>query len=382
MVARYRYRDLRTAVSGTYSYPWLGIGPITVTVPNIGREQYCSDVIGNFPHPNGLDITRSDRIPAFASGILYRPNGTIDTRIDGVPFAGSAAPNPSSVLPEPGLSAKEAAVSDLLVRTNPSAPSISVPTFIGELKDIPELVRDWGGSLLRKVAKGHLTWRWAIRPMISDVQKMMQFSRLVDERFATLIRLRDGGFVRKATGLGGSVSTSSPSTQLFSVGGGQFITATKVTTYTSKMWGSVQWKTDGTFSYPRDGDSMRKFAERIVVGATSYETLATTWELLPWSWFVDWFANVGGMIATNNNSVGASYGNMCIMRTISSRNSYTRIPPTPSWITSPTLPSEEYVSKLRYINIGPSTPLSPSLAPLIDGGKWSILGSLAVLKRT
>jgi hypothetical protein len=90
----------------------------------------------------------------------------------------------------------------ILAGTNPQVPHVSVPSFIGELKDLPSLVKGYGDGLLKAVANANLSWRWAIRPMIGDLRKLCAFQKAMNNRLTELYALRTGKVLRRRCHLG------------------------------------------------------------------------------------------------------------------------------------------------------------------------------------
>lgn len=71
-------------------------------------------------------------------------------------------------------------------------------------------------------------------------------------------------------------------------------------TYTLKWKRRTWFKGCFTYYFPPRGDAMRKSAEaRKLLGLEL--TPATLWNLAPWSWAVDWFANVGNVLDAFDN---------------------------------------------------------------------------------
>jgi hypothetical protein len=274
---------------------------------------------------------------------------------------------------------------EVLAETNPSLPYVSVPTAIGELKDLPDLVRDWGGSLLKKVAKGHLSWRWAIKPMIRDITMLMDFRSAVDKRIRELVNLRDKGFVRKRAGLGKSEDLDEGTSEITIESTLGWYTGWRDIKYKQKVWGTVQWNVDPTFVLPRTDEGLARFAKRLTFGITTYEALATAWELLPWSWMIDWFVGIGDTISAYNNTIPMTHSRICIMQYTKSESSWRALGEGASstWIHHHGNMFKRHEELRRFANISPFLPFSvTTTVPFLDKGKWSILGALAVLRNS
>jgi hypothetical protein len=269
----------------------------------------------------------------------------------------------------------------LLAKTNISQPHVSVPTFAAELKDLPMLVKDWGGSLLRKIAKGHLTWRWAVAPMISDLKKLCDFSSGFYQRTLMLSLLQQQRSARRRAGLGGSSFSTTPTNVILSSGQGAIINAKRGFQVDQTIWGSVKWKLDPAVVIPfRDDRKLDWIANRLTFGITSHEALAALWEITPWSWFIDWFAGIGTMIAATNNTVPCTWAENCVMVHTTSKAVWTNVTGIAPWMSLSGTPTEEFDRKERFL-AAPFLPYVPSFQPLATPKAWSILASLYALKR-
>jgi hypothetical protein len=270
----------------------------------------------------------------------------------------------------------------ILAGTNPNVPHVSVPTIIGELKDLPSLVKIRGDGFLRKVAQSHLSWRWALRPMLSDLRKLCDFARAFDNRLMELYSLRDGRVMRRRCHLGKStVRTTNETNHWFHAGYGVLLQGPLQHYYTKEVWGTAQWKLAPDSVLPKLGyGPLVNLANRLNYGITSHEALAAAWELTPWSWLVDWFSNVGDVIAATNNSVDLHWQKICVMRKMNSIiDAKVDRSISTSWVTL----DSDYVLRCERKERFPCTPILPfpyPSLPIIDSGKMSILASLAALR--
>jgi hypothetical protein len=388
MTVRTRNRTNTTLTSGFY-HVVLG----NVTTPHSvthGLTEKCEDVIGNFPEPNPLKVTQKRTyIPAITGETVGgSPPAVIRSYVNCPLGSGVKVDPPSTAIafPTPSSATKASLAWKILAETNPSAPDVSIPAFIGEMKDLANLplkVKDWGGSLLRKIALGHITWRWAIKPMISDLQKLIFFTEDTDRRFREIVNLSRGRKIRKRVSLGSSIAQT-VSNNVLRHSENFLVSYRRTLTNSVKEWGSSQWRIADGSIIPRtlskaDLAKMHDLATDINLGLTSHEALAAAWELCPWSWFVDWFVNVGDVIAATNNTLGLHWDSVCYMRTITSRYDYELTSTWPSGYTISGIPYESEVVKERYV-VSPTLSVSPSFRPLLAQKTWSILGSLAALR--
>lgn len=356
------------------------------------------DVVSEPYHANDMVLDDRESYWFRLNGEWLNDSGVLVVGCYDMPCSHMAAEAPSAISEKYGL-LDHLELSDLawkvLAETNPSRPAFSIPTQIGELRDLPDLVRGMGRSLLAKVAAGHLAWRWAIKPMISDFQKLMKFQQLVYDRMRELRQLEKGKKLRKRCHLGQDEDE------------GQFgwidypfesvvlpVWGVDRTTFKMRMWGTVSYRLDPSWKFPTWLDTvdrtskkgtgkgiskfhrMEQYARQVLTGVTTHGALATAWELLPWSWLVDWFFGIGEIIAATDNTIPVTWGSICVMRTTSAMKEF-KVTRIPDWCTATQPRPSVRITKERYVAT-PVLPFSVSF-PLFDGGKWSVLESLAAL---
>lgn len=288
-----------------------------------------------------------------------------------------------------GLPSESSSMTTAMARTNPGRSEISIPTFVAELKDFPSLVRQGGrlalglkkkGNRLRRrkklkeAADAYLAYRFAINPLISDVKKLMNFQASVQNRMNELDRLYSkGGLRRRVEIWSSSGSTEQKNFAMESQLGA--VVRCDINTETSyRRWCTLRWTPIGRSSYTNDQEK-QDLAHRLVGGFTASGLVETAWELVPWSWMIDWFTNTQSFIQANNGSVPAFAGGRCTMT-----HSYT----TTSFRRSDTISALTggdgfYTRESKTRVIGGGGTLEASL-PFLNGSQLSILGALSVSK--
>jgi hypothetical protein len=242
----------------------------------------------------------------------------------------------------------------------------------------------FGRSIIGEVAKGHLAWRWAIKPLWRDLRKLFDFVESGERRFKEIVNLSRGKRIRKRVTLGQTTSTV-VTDNTYTRHSENFVVRYRQTrTTTKKEWGTARWGVANDTILPvglspDDIRYMRNLSEDLAQGITSYELLAAAWELCPWSWFVDWFVDVGNTIAAYNNTLGLTWSDLCYMRTCVARYDYELNGTWPSGYTISGVPFESETVKERH-PVSPGLGVSPSFLPLFTQKQWSILGSLAALR--
>lgn len=214
-------------------------------------------------------------------------------------------------------------------RARPGNPVASLGQFIIELRDLPRI--PFTGSSKGKLAKRltsptagvpigrlpvllkerlfnfrslgseYLNVVFGWKPFVSDLRKMYYLWQDIDKRMAQIVR-ENGKYIRRRA----SIDSSNSSTQTYThygfpfanVPGGppwHFSGTTEYTvteTTTSNSWFSGSYR----YYIPDVGSSAwDKRARLALFGALPTPELL--WEVLPWSWLIDWFANVGDVMS-------------------------------------------------------------------------------------
>lgn len=382
MPSELKQRDLRVIVGGALKY-YVPTPGQTLRTRAVGVQDSCLGFNGNREGANALSIYHITTELPFLNGQRYSGSGVLEREFIGFPIGngGSALTDPRTVFGTPSIAELNNDAWEILSKTNPSRPHVNVPQALAELKDIPKLVKGWGDGLLSAAAKGNLSWRWAVKPMISDVQKLANFVRAANKRLAQLRKLRDGKTIRTRCNLGTQIVSSGPTRILIHSEGAALYAQRRIVSHFNK-WGSAEWKLLPDSNLPNLSDAdLDRFNKRVALGITAHGVLETAWELVPWSWFIDWFSNVGDMLAATNNTVGCTWGRICVMRTSETRTTYDFDP-----VGSDTWPvfSGWYNCRFQRKERWPTYPIVPvplPSLPILDGGKLSILLSLAALRR-
>jgi hypothetical protein len=274
---------------------------------------------------------------------------------------------------------------DLHVRTNPSRPGKIVPlTLIQDLLDIPKMLREAGRlyyrptKLLnpREIANKYLVTEFGWLPLIEDLRNLLEVGSSIDQRFKELNRLYSGKGLRRRVRLG-NWSFCETSRVAGTYYGPNVVYSNVSTSTLVERWGTIRWKPSWCAPHnPSDAD-MFATAKRLAWGLTPEALYKGAWDILPWTWIIQWFTNVGSLALQFSNTVPATPSSACIMTEMT----------TMKWIALATPLSgitggsglQTRVTKSRYVG---SSSLTAHL-PILDGWRLSILAALFVqrLKR-
>lgn len=286
-----------------------------------------------------------------------------------------------------------------LSRTNPSRPEVSLPVAIAELKDLPGMLRMMGRDIIRhrsvrrnyhqKVGSWYMAGVYGIAPMISDGMKLLDFSSRVDRRSAELQRLYSkGGLKRRVTLAAGSAKSGKSTTTVESTIATIRCRAQTVTEM--EQWATVRWLPTSLPRLSANDPHYRKLARNVLLGLGQdfgrvqwqnararndfWSDAADAWELVPWSWLVDWFSNTGDFLNAKRNTIPAQSSRLNIMKTTRSVTTFTRTTGSSTWTTGGGA-SLTRTTKSRTQGIGPSVSADMRF---LNARQLSILGALAL----
>lgn len=278
----------------------------------------------------------------------------------------------------------EAAASAAAARSNPSRPSVDLPVFAIELKDLPGTLKGLGellykpkdpheyGEIVAQIAESNVNFHFDYAPLVGDVTKMLQFHDLVEKRIKRLHRLRDRG-LRSTISLGQDTFTDSGGA--FSLGFYPLDTSPwkATTTADCKVW--CRWEPTDDSLITMSSSEMRDLAWRAVTGMNI--SFATAWELLPWSWLIDWFSSIGDYLNAHRNTV-PSYLADCLVMYHSIHTFETEDVQTTGYLNNISCSGIYARSETkRRKRVFPTITAS---MPFLDSRQASILGSISFLK--
>lgn len=351
---------------------------------NLSARTYeqCIDVNDSKGLDHPLDITfRDNRGLSLLNG--RRTVGTAAQEYTNYVPSGQKTllAHPSSSIPSIGASALT-----LRARTNPSREEVSLPVFIAELKDLPGMLKDtWrlkvvlrnafrkGFVSKSRIASGHyLAYQFGWKPMISDIQKMFQFQAEVDRRNDELNRLYSSSGLKRRLKLYSEILTDEDSDVTIDSSLGILIRVRKIRVTKIERWGTIRWRPTAVPPVSSRQD-LGRLARKLVFGLNHRGLdAAQAWELIPWSWLIDWFGNFDEWLQAHRNDIPAEPTGPCnIMTRTTTYETWQRIDGFQTSITG--------ASGVRSLETKQRSQSSGSLSvtlPYLSGRQWSILGAL------
>ncbi len=270
---------------------------------------------------------------------------------------------------------------------NPNRPSVDLPVFLFELRDIPGMIKDWGDDIKRAgrisggqyltespaaVAKRYVEYQFGIKPVIDDVKKMLDFQKSVERKLKAVENLSKRGVENSNNTVYEDERTTHEGVSLLSALYMESRTARTKTTINRKYWTSTRWEATGDI--PRTSEDKYQLAVRLAYGLDI--SFATMWEAMPWSWLIDWFSDIGLAMQQTRGTIPVRAARQCLMKktwiSMNIMEVYSEFP-----VTVTPIP-EQSVHRERVL-AGPVLNVDWNL-PFLTGSQAAILSSLAVLK--
>lgn len=271
---------------------------------------------------------------------------------------------------------------DTIARSNPSRPVFTPATLIQDLVELPAMVRDVGRLLMRpkrllsakELANQHLAIRFGWVPLVKDIKELLKLQEHVLKRHVMLKRLYARGGLRRRITFADDHQTGQTSTRVTIQTGSYFDFDIDVKV-DRKVWATIRWQPT---TLPPEGPSdaaLHRLASNIVLGLTPEGLMQGAWEVIPWTWMIDWFTNVGSFMLLNSNTVPAQHSSACLMSEVLQTNMGGDISPVNCRTAIGWVGASVYTRKVRTLS---GNVVLGFNMPYIDMSRLSVLGSLFV----
>jgi len=204
----------------------------------------------------------------------------------------------------------------------------------------------------RKLAVANVTLQFGVVPMIADIKSMLGVMMNIERRRREINQLYSGRGLRRKINFG-----SMPSRRRS----------------WRKTWCTMRWRPDNPLAAaPLDTELWRT-----MMGLTPSHVASAAWELLPWTWFMDYFSNTGDVIAGLNNAMSAHMFMGAIMHeTVQTKSHGSAIITNSGGSVNLTRGVLKVHTKMRSpMNL---VSAAPSI-PILSGNQLSILSSLVLM---
>jgi len=269
-----------------------------------------------------------------------------------------------------GVPSDVAAATSAAARTNPSRPYVDIPVDLLQIGELFHLIQQRGASLIRELARENLRYQFGIKPVVDDIVKTIcRFHDQVDRRVREVNKLKTIKGLRR-TVLAGQ-SSYAGSDLWVPQSNGLFFNARAhgLTSFTKKV--HCRWLPTSDLSKVYTPDQMRLLIQRAVLGGTI--DLSTVWQIIPWSWLIDWGANLGTFLRANRNIIPAQLTTCVVM-----------LETKTVWQCPDVLQGSTKMDSIEITRRSRTrTTVSPSITaqfPFLDGNQVGILASLFAMK--
>ena len=202
-----------------------------------------------------------------------------------------------------------------MARTNPSRPYVDIPAEVLQMTDFLYLIRKLGRKILSKVGQTNINYQFGIAPLIGDLAKISTFMHQFGKRMAEMERLQSAKGYRRTVKQGTFSNSSIVSKVLQSQG--VFITAnipvnTKVVCKTH-----VRWTPSGDSFTRLSAKAKRLLTSQVMQGLLNGRPiidLKTVWEILPWSWLIDYAIDISGYLRATRNIISCNVHGPFVMK--------------------------------------------------------------------
>lgn len=270
-------------------------------------------------------------------------------------------------------------ITEALSKVQDTGPIVDIPLNIAELKDIPRTLRTLFRTAIRKgkipedIADAHLTNQFGIQPLVSTAIDLLSLQRSIADRMR---RHRRKYRTHRARG-----RLNTPASYDWTAWWNPV-----VDTYVPKL--GYSWKADVSRSTASEQWYSAKIEPQVSLPDILAESaanptgignasLATMWNLIPWSFLVDYFTNLGDALELIGNRMPYRVTELCLMCTatikckVVPRNETYRI--TSSQRKNGTM---RFIEKRRFVFNNPTPAIG--FTPVLSGKQVANLVALAV----
>ncbi len=370
----FRGKERTTDLNGT---------PISSFDTVITTNSSISDSHGRPLVPSSLTLSSRTGM-LFLDGYSVNEGNSRIYVYDGVPFFQGSGESPNKTL-TPVKSGWEL---DLVAGTNPSRPVFTPPQFLQDLIELPKLLRETGNLLrkpqklfsAREAANAHLAARFGWFPLIDDLIKLLGLQKTILNRKRELANLYSGRGLRRRLKFGKDTKVYRQEMRKAQYGTGLVSVGLSVTV-TKEEWGTIVWRPKDPVNFVPGDEELNRQALKLAFGLTVEGMAKGAWDVIPWTWLLGWFTNVGKLTLATSNTVPASWSEACLMRMVST--SVTADTPVYSGKVYKLSANGQYSESIKTRLVGTGSILPGFNMPFLDMSRLSVLGSLFVqrLKR-
>jgi hypothetical protein len=270
---------------------------------------------------------------------------------------------------------------------NPNNPKIDLLVNLGELHELPALLHDAGalaaklihrqglaGKSAKQVAAVNLAANFGVGPIVQDLITALDFVKAVSDR-EKLIREMSQAKPKRFRRRIGKETWVRTSTEI--PWHAAYDTDSNTNKFIITVAGTRQyWYTARAriLDVPLERD-LHDLAIRSVLG--SGLEIATIWNLIPWTWLIDWFTTTGAIVGALRNTIRWQYEGLNLMY----QDDYKVTGEFPNLgFTNVNIKNPEGSATVKWRGTASLTTLPQLRTPFLTGRQWGILGSLLTVR--
>lgn len=261
------------------------------------------------------------------------------------------------------------AATSAAARTSPSRPYVDVMTDLLQLGEIVKLVQTEGRSFIRHAARENIKFQFGVLPLVNDIRKLLNVEEQVKRRVLEIERLRGPKGLRRTVTIGKYTGEQTKNLTVQSLY--RLINRTVKGTTVQVTKAHVRWKPSVSLAHLNGPRELRAQARRAVLGSTV--DMSTIWELIPWSWLIDWGTNVGEYLKLHRNIIPATLSSVTTTRHAVT-DWYGPGFADSNWSIAP------FHARRTFIHRDVIVPALTAHWPFLTARQVGILGSLSVIK--
>jgi hypothetical protein len=203
---------------------------------------------------------------------------------------------------------------ELLALTNPFRPEFSIPVAAVELLEVASLCKVAVSSLASFFGGNYLNYKFGWLPFLADLKKLTQLTKTLTSREREFQSLFKHGGLRRRVSLDSRSKSAVATGQFINSSLGFVLTGDITTTHRLNTWATCRWFPTEAFRNERLTDLEKKqLALLAVLDLTEFDA-ATFWQMVPFTWLLDYFASVSNYLEAHNFTKYTVPRDICIMR--------------------------------------------------------------------
>jgi hypothetical protein len=218
-----------------------------------------------------------------------------------------------------------------------------------------------------------------VLPLIEDLTKLLQFQKYAIKRAKELHQLYTGKGLRRRLRFGDSTAETIVAQGLAPYPTGS-VTLNSSLRVKKEKWATIHWYPTSPPPYHPDDPKWNDLATKLVLGWSPEAMLNGLWKIIPWTWLLGWFTNVGKYTLANSWTVPAQHGSGCFMSKAEAHWVTSGVKSTNAAVKSHDLRFNDGATRTLRTRVVATDVTAGVNMPLWDMFKLSILSALFVQK--